>query len=186
MSTTAPNATGVRTYTIDPAHSSVGFSVRHMMIANVRGEFSGVSGVLKYDPDGHKTSSVEVDVDVKSFTTGAADRDTHVKGADFFDSDRFPTIKFVSTSVDPLAGDAGTVTGDLTIKDVTKSIVLHVDEESPEVKDPWGNLRVAFTAHAKIKRSDFGITYNAALETGGVLIGDDVAITVDVQFVRQP
>ena len=185
MSTIAPDATGVRTYNLDPAHSSVGFSIRHLLIAHVHGSFSGISGTLKYDPSDKETSGVEIDIDASTLSTGNTDRDAHVKSPDMLDVAQFPTIKFVSTSVSPTVGDAGEVVGDLTLKGVTKSVTLSVDEESEEIKDPFGNLRIAFVAHTKIKRSDFGVTFNIPLEAGGLALGDDLKVTIDVQFIRQ-
>lgn len=186
MSTTETAAeSGVITYNLDAAHSSARFSVRHMMISHVRGDFSGLSGTLQFDPQNPEASRVEVNIDVNTINTGQPDRDAHLKSADFLDAAQFPTIRFVSTAARKTTDEEGTLTGDLTIHGVTKSVTLKVEGSLQEAKDPWGNMRLGFTAETKIKRSDFGLTYNAALETGGILIGDDVAITLDVQFVRQ-
>lgn len=187
MATTTEStpATGILTYQLDPAHSAAHFQVRHMMIATVRGQFSGLGGTLKYDPTQPEIAEVDVTIDTNTISTNEAQRDTHLKSADFFNVEQYPTITFKSRSVTDLKNGTGRVVGDLTLHGVTKEVVLDIDESSPEVKDPWGNLRVAFNAHTKIKRSDFGLTWNAALETGGVMVSDDVNVTLDVQFVRQ-
>jgi len=177
-------ATGILTYQLDPAHSSAHFSVRHMMIATVRGQFSGLSGTLKYNPSQPEVSEVDVTIDTNTINTHEAQRDAHLKSADFFDVEKYPTITFRSTSVTDLRDGRGRVVGNLTMHGVTKEVALELDEASPEVKDPWGNWRVAFNAHTKIKRSDYGLTWNAALETGGVMVSDEVNITLDVQFTR--
>jgi polyisoprenoid-binding protein YceI len=173
-----------QTYQLDSTHSAARFSVRHMMISRVHGEFTGLSGTLEFDPAAHEAAKVVVDLDVASVSTHQADRDTHLKSADFFDVAQYPQITFVSTGVSKLGDEEATITGDLTIHGVSKPVTLHVEGSPVEIKDPWGNLRLGFTGKTKIKRSDFGLTYNAALETGGVLIGDDIEITLDVQFVR--
>lgn len=184
MATTEQALTGIQTYQLDPAHSSAHFSVRHMMIATVRGQFSGLTGTLKYDPARPEIAEVDVTIDVNSITTNEPQRDTHLKNADFFDVEKYPTMTFRSRSVTDLQGGTGRVVGDLTMHGVTKEVVLDIDEASPEVKDPWGNMRVAFNAHTKIKRSDFGLTWNSVLESGGVMVSDDVNVTLDVQFTR--
>jgi len=173
-----------QTYQLDAAHSAARFSVRHMMISRVHGEFTGLSGTLDFDPTAPETAKASVEIDVATVSTHQADRDTHLKSADFFDVAQYPNLTFVSTGVTRLSDEEATITGDLTIHGVTKSVTLQVEGSTAEVKDPWGNLRVGFTGKTKIKRSDYGLTYNAALETGGVLIGDDIEITLDVQFVR--
>jgi polyisoprenoid-binding protein YceI len=187
MTAIAPDATaaGVRRYSVDPAHSSVGFSIRHLLIAHVHGAFSGISGALNYDPADKETSSVDITIDATTLSTGNSDRDAHVKSADMLDVATFPTIKFISTAIDPGAGDAGEIVGNLTIKGITKQVTLAVDEESDEIKDPMGNLRMAFVAHTKIKRSDYGVTFNMPLDTGGLALGDDLKVTIDVQFIRK-
>lgn len=180
----AAPATGIQTYQLDPAHSSAHFQVRHMMIATVRGQFSGLSGTLKFNPAQPEIAEVDVTIDANTVSTNEPQRDAHLKSADFFDVEKYPTIAFKSRSITDLKNGTGRVVGDLTLHGVTKEVVLDIDEGSPEVKDPWGNLRVAFNAHTKIKRSDYGLTWNAALETGGVMVSDEVNITLDVQFVR--
>lgn len=173
-----------QTYQLDSAHSAARFSVRHMMISRVHGEFTTLSGSLQFNPDTHEESKVDVEIDAASITTHQADRDAHLKTADFLDTAQFPKITFVSTGVTKSSADEGTLTGDLTLHGVTKTVTLKVEGATQDTKDPWGNLRLGFTAQTRIKRSEFGLTYNAALEAGGVLVGDDVDITLDVQFVR--
>ena len=171
------------TWKIDPAHSNAQFVVRHMMITNVRGGFSGVQGTVVYDPDDLNASSVDVTIDKNSLSTGDATRDTHVKSADFLDVENYPTITFKSKKITK-DGDGLKVTGDLTIHGVTKEVVLNVEGPTEEQKDPWGNIRVGASATTKIKRSDFGLTWNAALETGGIMLGDDLKLEVDVSLIK--
>ncbi len=171
------------TYKIDPAHSTAQFIVRHMMITNVRGGFSGVQGTVEFDAETPSASVVDVVIDVNTINTNDAGRDTHLKSADFLDAEQFPTITFKSTSVKEDGSDL-LVTGDLTIHGVTKEVVLKVDEPSDEEKDPWGNLRIGASAVTKIKRSEFGLTWNAALETGGMLVGDDLKIELEVSLIK--
>ena len=172
------------TYRIDPSHSSAGFSVKHMMIAKVHGGFEKMSGTLVYDPANLVKSSVEVSIDAASVNTRETQRDTHLRSADFFDVEKYPTISFKSTRFEESPGGMRIV-GDLTIHGVTKTVTLESERPSEEMKDPWGNVKIGASATAKIKRKDFGLTWNAALETGGLLVGDDVNITLDVQFVKQ-
>lgn len=172
------------TWSLDPAHSSAEFKVRHMMISWVKGKFTGLTGTLTLHESDHTYSSVEASIDVASISTGAADRDGHLKSADFFDAGQFPTIAFKSTSVQPKGKGEFAVTGDLTLHGVTKPVTFAAEELSDPAKDPWGNLRVGLLATAKVNRKDFGLNWNAALETGGVLVGEDVTITLDVQFIK--
>jgi len=169
------------TWNIDPAHTVAEFKVKHMMISNVKGHFSKVTGVLTLDETDANNSSVEATIDVSSIETRDAQREAHLKSADFFDVEKFPTMTFKSFKVVP---DEGIVEGELTIKDVTKTVAFQVEGPTAPAKDPWGNLRVAVSATTKISRNEFGLVWNAALETGGVLVGDDVTITLDVQFVK--
>jgi len=170
-------------YKIDPAHSTAHFVVRHMMITNVRGSFSGVQGTVVYDPDSLGASSVDVTIDVNTLNTGDANRDAHVKSAEFLDAEKYPTITFKSTSI-AKDGDGLRVKGDLTVHGVTKEVVLDVDGPTGEQKDPWGNIRVGASAGAKIKRSDHGLTWNAALETGGIMLGDDLKLELEVSLIK--
>ena len=171
-------------YTIDPAHSAASFSIKHMMIAKVHGGFEKLGGTLNYDPSAPEKSAVDVQIEMNSISTREAARDTHLKSADFFDVEKFPKITFKSTSVSKNADNRLAVNGDLTIKDQTRQVVLAVDEISGEMKDPWGNIKIGASASTKIKRKDFGLTWNAALEAGGVLVGDDVTINLEMQFTK--
>jgi polyisoprenoid-binding protein YceI len=172
------------TYKIDPAHSSAQFVARHMMISNVRGGFSGVQGTVVYDPENAGASSAEVVIDANTINTLEAARDTHLKSADFLDVEKYPTITFRSNSV-TLDGDGELdLKGDLTIHGVTKPVVLKVEAPSAEAKDPIGNARIGASASTRIKRSDFGLTWNAALETGGFLVGDNLKIELEVSLIR--
>lgn len=171
------------TYNIDPAHSSAQFTVRHMMITNVRGGFKSVKGTVVVDSDNPANSTVEATIDVNSIATLDEQRDGHLKSADFLDAEKYPTITFRSTKVER-DGDEAKVTGDLTIHGVTKEVVLKVEGPTPEGKDPWGNMRSGASATTKIKRSDFGLTWNAVLETGGIMVGDDLKLELDVQMIR--
>lgn len=172
------------TWAIDTSHSSVTFSVRHMMISNVKGEFARFSGTARFSAAAPERASVEVEVDLASIDTHDDKRDGHLRSADFFDVERHPKMTFRSTAV-RRAGDGLSIDGDLTIKGVTRKVTLAVDGPTGEHADPWGNLRVGASATATIKRSEFGITWNTALEAGGVLVGDDVKIHVDVSLVKQ-
>ncbi len=171
------------TYQIDPTHSSVHFSVRHMMLSNVRGEFTKVSGTIKFDPENPASSSLDATIDAASINTRDAQRDTHLKSADFLDVEKFPTLTFHSKKIAPQPG-GGKVTGDLTIHGVTREITLDVEGPTAEIKDPWGKQRMGASATTTLSRKDFGLIWNAALETGGVMVGDEVKITIDVEFVR--
>lgn len=172
------------TYQIDPSHSSASFSIKHMMIAKVHGAFEKISGTLNYDASSPQNTSVEVAIDAASINTREAQRDAHLKSADFFDVEKYPVISFKSQSFEK-NGDGFKVVGDLTIHGVTNKVTLDMEAPSDELKDPWGNLKMGVSGTAKIKRKDFGLTWNAALEAGGVLVGDDVNINLDIQFVKQ-
>ncbi len=171
------------TYTIDSAHSSAQFSIRHMMISNVRGGFSSVNGTVEYDPENPGASTVEAVIDATTIKTLDEQRDGHLKSADFLDVEKYPTIAFKSTSV-AVQGNEATVTGDLTIHGVTKPVTLKVEGPTSEAKDPWGNTRIGASATTKIKRSEFGLTWNAALETGGIMVSDDLKIEIDVELIK--
>jgi polyisoprenoid-binding protein YceI len=179
--TTTPATT---TWKIDPAHSAAEFKVKHMMISNVKGKFSGLDGVLTLDTADVTRSSLEATIPVATLTTCDDQRDGHLKSADFFDAEKFPVLTFKSTEVRKAAGDDLAVTGDLTLHGVTRSVTFAVEGPSEPGKDPWGNLRIGLSAATKISRKDYGLTWNSALETGGVLVGDDVAISLDVQFIK--
>ena len=172
-------------YQIDPAHSSAQFSIRHLMISNVRGEFSKLSGAIVYDSEHPEQSSVDVTIDVASISTREAQRDTHLKSGDFFDAEKFPAITFKSKEILKHQSGDLKLKGDLTIRGVSREVVLDVEGPSPESKDPWGNLRIGASATTKINRKEFDLTWNSALETGGLLVGDEVKITLDIQAIRQ-
>jgi polyisoprenoid-binding protein YceI len=177
-------AESTSTWNIDPAHSAADFKVRHMMISNVKGEFSGISGVLKLDEADHTRSTVEASIPTATIRTGDEKRDAHLNAAEFFDTANFPAMTFKSTQI-ASKGDSGyTVTGDLTIRGITRPVTLHVDDVSTPSADPWGHQRIGLSASTKVNRKDFGLAWNMALEAGGVLVGDDVTITLDVQFVK--
>ncbi len=171
-------------YKIDPAHSSAQFVVRHMMITNVRGGFGSVNGTVVYDPENPLETSIDAVIDATSIKTMEEQRDAHLKSADFLDVEKYPTITFKSKKIAKAGGDEWNVTGDLSIHGVTREVVLKVDGPTAEGKDPFGNTRMGASATTKIKRSDFGLTYNAALETGGILVGDDLKIELDVSLIR--
>jgi len=173
------------TWALDGAHSSAAFSVRHMMIANVRGEFRELSGTLQLDERNIANSSVNVTIKTASVQTNDPKRDEHLKSADFFDVEKHPEITFHSTKWEQRGEDEVLVRGDLTINGVTKKVSLKAEGPTEEVKDPWGNSRIGFSAKTKINRKDFGLGWNVALETGGILVGEDVTITLETQFVKQ-
>ena len=174
----------IATWEIDPAHSNAQFSVRHLMISNVKGEFTQVSGQIDFDPQNPETLSAEATIDVSTINTREPDRDKHLRSADFFDVANFPAISFKSKKA--AKGHGGLkLTGDLTIHGITHEVTLDVQGPTTPVKDPWGNTRVGASATTKINRKDFGLTWNQALETGGVLVGDEIRITVDVELVAR-
>lgn len=183
MTEATATTSATSTWNIDPAHSSADFKVKHMMISNVRGKFTGISGVLHRFEADHTKSDLEVSIDISTVNTQDEKRDGHLKSADFFDAEKFPAMTFKSTHIEK-KGDGFAVTGDLTIHGVTKPVVLNVEEVSEPAKDPWGNTRIGLSATAKINRKDFGLGWNAPLEAGGVLVGEDVSITLDVQFIK--
>jgi polyisoprenoid-binding protein YceI len=172
------------TWNIDPAHTMAEFKVKHMMIANVKGHFSKVSGVLTLDESKLANSRVEATIESGSIETRDAQRDAHLKSEDFFHVEKFPTLQFKSTNISIVRDGELSVEGDLTIRGVTRKVHFQVEGPTPPAKDPWGNTRVAVSATTKINRKDFGLTWNAALETGGILVGDDVTITLEAEFVK--
>lgn len=169
------------TYAIDPSHSNVEFAVRHMMISTVKGRFADVEGTVVIPENGQAT--VDVTIKAASIDTRADQRDGHLRSADFFDVEKYPVLRFRSTKVERTSAGY-TLTGDLTIKDVTRPVTLDVTEEGAGV-DPWGNQKAAFSAIGRINRGDFGLSWNAALETGGVLVSDEVKLFIDAQLVKQ-
>ena len=168
---------------IDSAHSSVHFSVRHLVIAKVRGSFTRWSGTVQAPDGDFSKATVAVTIDASSIDTGVADRDAHLKSPDFFDVAQYPDLHFVGKRVQG-SGDEIDVIGDLTIKGTTREVVLRVEQHG-QAKDPWGNLRAAFTAKTAIDRKDFGLTYNQVLETGGLMVGDRVEIEAEIEAVKQ-
>ncbi len=178
-----PGAAFASTWNIDASHSEVQFKVRHLMISNVKGEFQKFSGVLNFDEKNPSKSTVEVTIDANSVDTGDKKRDDHLRNPDFLDTKKFPTLTFKSTKVTKKKGGFK-VQGNLTIHGVTKSVVLDVEGPTKSVKDPWGNTKRGVSATTKISRKDFGLTYNAALETGGVVIGDEVKISIDAELAK--
>ena len=177
-------STGTSTWSIDPVHSTAQFKVRHLMISNVKGEFTNLSGKLELDAANISNSRVEATIDAATINTREADRDTHLKSADFFDVEKFPTLTFKSDRISKKKDDELEVEGDLTIHGVTRKVLFEVEGPSSEAKDPWGNTRIGLSATTKINRKDFGLHWNAALEAGGVLVGEEVKITLDVEFVK--
>ncbi|WP_411072116.1 YceI family protein [Streptomyces sp. cmx-4-25] len=170
-------------YTIDPAHSSIGFTVRHAMVTNVRGTFAEHEGTLRLDGTDPGASTASIDVRIASVDTGIADRDGHLRGGDFFDAERFPLMAFRSTRAEQLGGDKYRITGDLTIKDVTRPLSIDL-EFNGSATDVYGNERVGFEGSAEILRSEWGLTWNAALETGGVMVSDKVRLTFDISAIK--
>ena len=169
---------------IDSSHSSLHFSVRHLVIAKVRGSFQRWSGTIQVPDGDFSKATVNVTIDASSIDTGVADRDGHLKSPDFFDAAQFPELKFVGKRVQSASGSDIDVVGDLTIKGTTREVVLRVEQHG-QAKDPWGNLRAASTAKTSIDRTDFGLTYNQVLETGGVMVGDRVEIEAEIEAVKQ-
>ena len=184
MATTISTPATTTTWNLDPAHSHAEFKVKHMMISNVKGSFSGLSGKLSEHATDATLSSIEASVDVSTVSTGDAQRDGHLKSTDFFDIEKSPAMTFKSTQVKP-NGDGGyNVTGDLTIHGVTRQQTFVVEGPSAPAKDPWGNTRIGLSATAKINRKDYGLNWNAALEMGGILVGEDVSLTLEVEFIK--
>jgi polyisoprenoid-binding protein YceI len=184
MSTLATPQISTATWNIDPAHSVAEFKVKHMMISNVKGQFAKVTGVLTLDESDLTKSRVQALIEAASIETRDAQRDAHLKSADFFHVEQFPTLSFNSTRISLVRDGELGVEGDLTIRGVTRKVLFSVEGPTPPAKDPWGHTRVAVSATTKINRTDFGLTWNAALEAGGILVGNEVTITLDVQFVK--
>ena len=184
MGTSSVPQTQAATWNIDPVHSVAEFKVKHMMISNVKGQFTKLTGSLTLDDQDVTKSRVEATIQAASINTREPDRDTHLKSADFFDVEKFPTLTFQSTKVTRAGDGELAVDGDLTIHGVTRNVRFAVEGPTPPGKDPWGKTRIGLSATTKINRKDFGLHWNAALETGGILVGEDVTITLDVQFVK--
>jgi polyisoprenoid-binding protein YceI len=184
MSTvTAPEVIST-TWNIDPVHSHAQFKVKHMMISNVKGEFTKVSGKLELNSSDITKSKLEASIDATTISTREAQRDAHLKSADFLDVEKFPVLTFTSTRVSKTRVDELSVEGDLSIHGVTHKVVFEVEGPSVPMKDPWGNTRIGVSAKTRINRKDFGLMWNSALETGGVMVGEEVTLTLDVEFVK--
>lgn len=171
---------------IDTNHSAAYFSVRHLMISTVRGEFSGINGTVRWDPRRPAEGRVEATIDCRTLNTGTPKRDEQMKGPDFFDTKLYPTMKFVSKRVQPAGEGKLKVTGDLTINATTREVVLDIEGPSPPVKDAQGRQKIGLSAATRINRKDFGITWNEVLETGGFAVADEVSITMDVELIANP
>jgi polyisoprenoid-binding protein YceI len=183
---TLPAFAGATTYQIDPRHSSAGFSVTHMMLSKVRGEFHAVNGMIVYDPADVSKSTVQVTIDANTVDTQEPDRDKDLKSPNFFDVANHPTITFKSTKVEKNADGSLKITGDLTIRGTTKTVVLTATAPATAIKDPWGLQRTAASASTKINRQDFGVSWNKTLDNGGVVVSDNVDITLDVEMIVPP
>lgn len=182
----APGLLHAAPWEFDPEHTGVQFKVRHLMVSSVRGEFEKVTGKIVYDEADVTKSAADITIDAASINTRVAKRDEHLRSPDFLDVAKFPAIIFRSKRVEKAGNGALKMTGDLTIRGVTKEVVLTVEGPTPAIKDPWGNRRVGGQATTKIHRKDFGLAWNKALETGGVVVGDEVDITIDVEIYRKP
>jgi len=170
---------------IDPSHSAAHFSVRHLMIANVRGEFGKLSGSAIFDPADLTRSTVSVSMDATSINTREPQRDQHLRSADFLDVANHPVITFRSKRIAAAGPEHYKLTGDLTIRGVTKEVTFDVEGPTPTIRDPWGNMRSGVTATAKINRKDFGLVWNAMIECGGVLVGEEVSITIEAELTQK-
>lgn len=179
-----PSPAAVTTWQIDPAHTAAGFSVKHMMISTVRGQFKGVTGTVNWDDQDISKSSVDVTIDANTVDTGEAKRDADLKSANFFDVARYPTITFKSAKIEKISAAKMKVTGELTIRGITKPVVLDVEGPSGAIKDPYGNTRAALNATTTINRMDYGVKWNAKLD-GGVVVGDDVNINIDLEMIKK-
>jgi len=172
------------TYDIDPAHSSFNFKVQHLTVSNVTGTFGNVKGTAEIDDREITALKVEVTLDASSINTGHAKRDEHLRGPDFFDVAKYPTLKFVSRKISRIDANKIQVTGDLTIRNVTKAVIVDIEGLTKEIKDPGGKMRRGATGATKINRKDFGITWNKTLDTGGLVVGDEVKISVEVELIK--
>lgn len=182
--TTGSAQAGTAEWKLDQAHTDVSFKVRHLTVSNTRGRFGVVEGTLHFDEKNPEKSQVDVAIDVNSVDTRDQKRDDHLRSPDFFDVAKYPKMTFKSTKVKKDGNGSWKVMGDLTLHGVTKPVTLEVEGPTPQIKDPWGNLRRGFTATTKIDRRDFGLTWNKALETGGLVVGNEVTITIDAEFMK--
>jgi polyisoprenoid-binding protein YceI len=184
MSTLTQAPARTTTWAIDPSHTEIGFTIKHMMVARVRGRFAGVDGNIVVDEQNLTHSKVEAEIDVASIDTRDEKRDAHLRSGDFFDVENYPKMTFRSTDIRPRSGDRFVLVGDLTIRGTTRQVEIDV-ERTGTGKSPFGTEVAGFEGHATISRQDFGLTWNVALETGGVLVGDDVKIELNVEAIRQ-
>jgi len=182
---TIPAAAATSTWQIDPAHTAAGFAVKHLMISTVRGQFKGITGTITWDDQDITKSTVDVTIDSTTVDTSEPMRDKDLKSEKFFDVAKYPTITFKSKKVEAVSAGKLKITGDLTIHGVTKEAVLDVEGPTPPVKDPWGNTRVAASATTKVNRQDYGVKWNANMDGGGVVVGDDVNITIDLEMTKK-
>ena len=173
------------TWQIDPQHTAAGFAVKHLMISTVRGQFKGVTGTVNWEDQDISKSTVDITIDANTVDTSEPKRDADLKSDKFFDVAKYPTITFKSKKIEQVSAGKLKITGDLTIHGVTKEAVLDVEGPTPPVKDPWGNTRVAANATTKVNRQDFGVKWNANMDGGGVVVGDDVAITIDLEMIKK-
>jgi len=173
------------TWQIDPQHTAAGFAVKHLMISTVRGQFKGVTGTINWEDQDISKSTVDITIDANTVDTSEPKRDADLKSDKFFDVAKYPTITFKSKKIEQVSAGKLKITGDLTIRGVTKEAALDVEGPTPPVKDPWGNTRVAANATTKLNRQDFGVKWNANMDGGGVVVGDDVAITIDLEMIKK-
>ena len=178
-------STETSTWNIDPVHSTAQFKVKHMMISNVKGEFTKITGKLELDESDITKSRVEAFIDATTINTREPDRDTHLKSAEFLDVEKFPNLSFKSTQISKNGEGELSVEGDLTMHGVTRKVVFEVEGPSAATKDPWGNTRIGLSATTRVNRKDFGLNWNSVLEAGGLLVGEEVAISLDVEFVKE-
>ncbi len=180
----APGVIATTTWNIDPVHSNAQFKVKHMMISNVKGEFTAVTGKLELNSSDITKSRIEASIDAATINTREPQRDAHLRSADFLDVEKFPVLTFKSTHISKKADEDYALEGDLSIRGVSRKVVFEVEGPTPPMKDPWGGTRIGASATTRINRKDFGLTWNTALETGGILVGDEVTIMLDIQFVK--
>jgi len=184
MSTAVSTEVAISTWNIDPTHSTAQFKVKHMMISNVKGEFTHINGTLNLNSIDITRSLIEASIDASTINTREAQRDAHLKSADFFDVEKFPTLTFRSTRVSRRSAVELEVEGELTMHGVTRNVTFEAVGPTAPIKDPWGNTRLGLSATTHIDRKDFGLAWNGTLEAGGILVGEQVAITLDVEFVK--
>lgn len=185
VSLSLPLSAFASTWTLDPDHSAAQFKVKHLMISNVKGTFEKISGTLNLDDKDITKSKVDVVIETASLNTNIKKRDDHLRSPDFFDVAKFPTMTFNSTKVEKNGAEGLKVTGNLTIKGVTKPVVLTVEGLTPEIKDPWGNPRRGASATTAINRKDFGVNWNKTMDNGGMVVGEEVAIQLEAEFIRK-